>query len=602
MAQVFPYTYYSCPCVESSSTKPNAVQSAPQEAAPFLEDEEENTFDPRSPRANFSLYPIEHLLYCTDCHQIRCPRCMVEEVVCWYCPNCLFEVPSSTVRSDGNRCTRNCYNCPICTSILSISSLEKPTEGLTPNDAASDAAKAPGGPYFLSCPFCQWSSLEIGIQFEKHFNLTSQLQKIIRGDTHRLGSVTDLASPRGEEMEGEIQGRASVASVEDTAPLPIQGDTETLFTNLYNFYRAQLSELSDANPYSLSSDYSFASPSSITRLMNLYGSGGRTKKDRPKPIREAAEFSEGQKVSNPLSEKENIDRIRSVGWEGTASVEQRLQQCREDVGFVDELRPLATLLRTKKSKRCKICRQILSRPESKVSTNRYKIKLLALNNIPKITMRSLNAQPAQHPSFPMQATAPGSDEASTLKPLVPTHFLLTITNPLFDSIKVTLATPSTTPGCVKSKVTILCPQFDVGANTDVWDEALSSATDRSSKRQSQMLSAGPDGGSLTGIQAEAGKVWERGRNWTSIVVEVAPGSLPDSIGHVTLGDDAQGDGGAALDEDEDVLEIPIFVRLEYETEAGGDDGGAAHARKEDAGKEKREEAFWAVLGVGRIAG
>jgi dynactin-4 len=67
------------------------------------DEEEEQTFDPRSPRSNFSLYPPEQLLYCEDCHQIKCPRCITEEIVSWYCPNCLFETPSSMVRSDGNR-------------------------------------------------------------------------------------------------------------------------------------------------------------------------------------------------------------------------------------------------------------------------------------------------------------------------------------------------------------------------------------------------------------------------------------------------------------------------------------------------------------------
>jgi hypothetical protein len=89
---MFPYTYYSCPS-ELHSSEPPAPEN----------DAEEQTFDPRAPRSNFNLFPLEHLLYCTECHEIRCARCMVEEVICWYCPTCLFEVPSSTVRSEGNR-------------------------------------------------------------------------------------------------------------------------------------------------------------------------------------------------------------------------------------------------------------------------------------------------------------------------------------------------------------------------------------------------------------------------------------------------------------------------------------------------------------------
>lgn len=99
MSSVFPYTYYSCSCVDTTSSP--AVTASGQETEDI--DDEGGTFNPKSPRANFSLFPIEHLLYCTECHQVRCPRCITEEVVCWYCPGCLFEVPSSTVRSEGNR-------------------------------------------------------------------------------------------------------------------------------------------------------------------------------------------------------------------------------------------------------------------------------------------------------------------------------------------------------------------------------------------------------------------------------------------------------------------------------------------------------------------
>ena len=130
MSRPFPYTYISCPCADTpipdparkrrsreSPTKPrpeNPISGANEaekeregkrDAAADLEEveEEERTFDPRSPRSNYSLYPPEQLLYCEDCHQIKCPRCITEEIVCWYCPNCLFETPSSMVRSEGNR-------------------------------------------------------------------------------------------------------------------------------------------------------------------------------------------------------------------------------------------------------------------------------------------------------------------------------------------------------------------------------------------------------------------------------------------------------------------------------------------------------------------
>lgn len=45
--------------------------------------------------ANY-LYPLSRLYFCEDCHQIRCPSCVQDEIVSYYCPNCLFEVLSQS--------------------------------------------------------------------------------------------------------------------------------------------------------------------------------------------------------------------------------------------------------------------------------------------------------------------------------------------------------------------------------------------------------------------------------------------------------------------------------------------------------------------------
>ena len=94
----FPYTYVSCSCNDVSNGVDQGTQVADQS-----EEDEEKTFNPRSPRANYSLFPLEQLLFCADCQQIKCPRCTIEEITCWYCPNCIFEVPLSLVKSEGGR-------------------------------------------------------------------------------------------------------------------------------------------------------------------------------------------------------------------------------------------------------------------------------------------------------------------------------------------------------------------------------------------------------------------------------------------------------------------------------------------------------------------
>src|SRR5436305_1198985 len=102
MAATLPYTFFQCPCTSDSPTSVRKTGESTRSGSD-VEEDDEREFDPRAPRSAFSLYPLEYLLYCEDCQQIRCPRCVLDEIVTWYCPNCLFEVPSSTVKTEGNR-------------------------------------------------------------------------------------------------------------------------------------------------------------------------------------------------------------------------------------------------------------------------------------------------------------------------------------------------------------------------------------------------------------------------------------------------------------------------------------------------------------------
>jgi hypothetical protein len=54
-------------------------------------------------------------------------------------------------RSQLIRCVRNCFQCPTCLAGLNI----------FPNEETQSA------PYTLNCTYCQWSSTDIGVEFEK---------------------------------------------------------------------------------------------------------------------------------------------------------------------------------------------------------------------------------------------------------------------------------------------------------------------------------------------------------------------------------------------------------------------------------------------------
>lgn len=55
------------------------------------------------PLALFQHHALSTLLFCEECDAIRCDACASNEVACYYCPNCLFEVPSASVRGEKNR-------------------------------------------------------------------------------------------------------------------------------------------------------------------------------------------------------------------------------------------------------------------------------------------------------------------------------------------------------------------------------------------------------------------------------------------------------------------------------------------------------------------
>ncbi|KAK3331614.1 dynactin subunit 4 [Cercophora scortea] len=601
-----PYTFIQCPCSDSSTFNRRSPPSTPtthhfhSDNDDNDDDDDEHPFDPRAPRSNYSLFPLEYLLYCEDCHQIRCPRCVAEEIVTYYCPSCLFEVPSSNLKSEGNRCTRSCFQCPVCIGPLSVTSLEShPDPNLIP--APDNTSAAPhGGPYILICSHCAWSSTEVGIQFDKPNSIHAQLAKLRNGGNPRMTAKErkerrkDLAQSLGSSYSA-ASGSGYPSHFADELDLDL--DLETQFSNLKLFYQSQLA---NANPGGGASggsasgsggafgDLGFTSPTSLSRILNIYtstSSQDKKAKSRIGTMREALDRDEGLKIAN-LDESEAIAKLHAEDHAGTVSTSQLLNQTPQlHLGephlhgrsrFASELRPIPYLLRTKRSKRCPICRHIISKPEAKVLTTRFRIRLVAGSYIPSITIRPLSLPNASTP------------DPSALRPSKPAQFVLTFKNPIFEPVKITLATPALTPGRFPSKVTVLCPQFDIDANTDVWDEALKDGDKRRKKGESMDSATGGNNGGQHQHQPAAGKIWERGRNWVSIVVEVVPASLRKPMPVV-------------LKEDEDLLEIPMFVRIEWETDAMGDEVGAVLGKDRDLPKLKRELAYWCVLGLGRVS-
>lgn len=459
--------------------------------------------------------------------------------------------------ANQTRCTRNCFNCPTCTAPVIVRTLDPVPGGVT-------------GPWILECGYCSWSTLDIGVRFDKVTNLSAQVAKL------RQGKFGQTSSSRATELN------LSFSTSQNREP-------EARFTSLKAFYNSQLSKSSSSNPLlSPSGEINYNSPSSLARIMNLYtnvGTYGKKATTKTPSMRESADTIEGLQLVSPGSDAATIAKLRNAGWAGTTSIAQRNAQVHPP-RFTEQLLPVPTLLRTRRSMRCRACRHILVKPDSKVQSTRYRIKLVANNFVPRIELKHLET-----------ATSPQRLELKALPPSKPLQFMLRVINPLFDPIRVTLATPAQTPGRYGSRVTILCPQFDVGANTDVWDEALGGAQEKAGSKNGTRGRADTEG-------AEAGKVWDRGRNWTIVVVEIVCAGIveggPERKSKVSGEREAgpKEEAEQELQEDEDVLEIPVFVRSEWDVDAAGDEAGGKDGKE---AREKRELNYWCVLGVGRIA-
>lgn len=403
-------------------------------------------------------------------------------------------------------------------------------------------------------------------------------------DTRRTSTSRLVSSTSIDDVFAPSQPTSSRPSG-PPSPVPDEKPVDP-FDALSSFYRTQLDTTQPAGPFaSLSSTYGLDSPSQLSRLLSTYGVGALKKqRGRLPTMREALFPSEGLlPAPTPQDEADTLAALESAAWDGTASRAQQAAQLTSSLAsstlaprLTPALRPVPLPLRSKRAKRCGACRHFLVRPDEKrQGALRFKIRLLALTYVPALVASPLAASFLSTPGLPL-APAPASPAGPGP---APTHVLLTFRNPRYEAVQITLATPGRQAASARrarhARVTLLCPSFEVGATADAWSEALEGVP----------VAGRPEDGAVP----EAGKVWSRGRNWTGVVMEIV----------------AEGGGGG---EDEGGMEVPIFVRMEYEAEEAGEGAGyAADARSRErkekgdkGGKVKRELAYWCVVGVGRV--
>lgn len=101
--------HYACPCTDI--TRPLLLDALDTADQTQQAEEESVPFNAHNPRAELTLYPLEHLLFCTECNDFRCPRCWYEEALTYFCPSCLHERTSTSVKTERN--TYRISRCPV---------------------------------------------------------------------------------------------------------------------------------------------------------------------------------------------------------------------------------------------------------------------------------------------------------------------------------------------------------------------------------------------------------------------------------------------------------------------------------------------------------
>ncbi|OTA34425.1 hypothetical protein BTJ68_04854 [Hortaea werneckii EXF-2000] len=216
MASSFPYTHYACPCT-SLTASPPSLSTLNQAVDPTDDAEEDGrTFNPHSAR------PTTH--YTRSINSSTATNAMASGVR----SVCLFEVPSSAVRGDGNRCARNCYQCPECTASLAVTAVPH----------ASQSDEADGGKY-----------LKAGRGGEGG-GAVSAAMSVLRlehaGPRPRLPPPHEDDGAAGQTSEGANRQRQCQMPMRLPPSDSPHLQHEDGFQKLQAFYQEQLTESSDA--------------------------------------------------------------------------------------------------------------------------------------------------------------------------------------------------------------------------------------------------------------------------------------------------------------------------------------------------------------------
>ncbi|KAJ7183087.1 dynactin p62 family-domain-containing protein [Mycena filopes] len=404
-----PTVNYHCPCLSHSTVPP----------------------PPHLPSSSHSFHTLHALFFCEECDAVRCNRCVSVEVSGYYCPNCLFEVPSASVRAEKNRCARNCFMCPNCRNTLSVVPSDPPDPG--DGRLAIPISTIGEPPFFLYCNHCRWDSAEVGITFEKPTGLAAQLQKF------EDSAPDSLEFERLKEHFEPVIRASSLSSSTSNAPAAHPSSAA-------HSHHVRTNSITAAASAALARDIPGVGKYNPLARSTRGGSNKdkTVNKDEMPEYRSRVDIvaASGLGTGGGDSDVEYMRHLENVSE--IANLEQRWINSWATSLQTADLKPLRIPLHSKRSKRCPACAHILIKPEQKAQSVRYKIKLVASNYLPAITaalphqLEAANAETAKRALSKSTAAPPDDDAAGGIHAGKTYPFHLALTNPLYDPIQVRL--------------------------------------------------------------------------------------------------------------------------------------------------------------------
>ncbi|KAI9099470.1 dynactin p62 family-domain-containing protein [Phlyctochytrium arcticum] len=398
-----PFVYYQCPCQQTQS------HNSSSQGGELSDEERRERTQPPVLSDFLSLFPISRLYYCGECKDVVCPLCVEEEIVCYYCPNCLFEVPTASVKSEKNRCGRNCFECPVCQATLSVISTVEPT----PKDAedVEPAERPQANSHYLGCSSCHWDSREVGLEFERPTGIATQMQPLedMRAD---IKEFENLRQYYEKFVKSKDTTSSSMASLRGSGSLQLP---PTLLASMPGLASLNL-----------------GSRSSITHL-----SRGDVRLEAYVPSHERTTEEDQHRVN-----------LMRTGIEQPTTLNQRLSQPNSNPIGSSNLLPQRIQLRTKRTKKCGACSTILVKPQQRAQNIRFTVLSMAFQYIPTITI------PKKLPD--------------TLTWNTTFELALQFENPMHHAVQVNLAANNSEQEG-QCTVTLVAPTFTIDGAREIWE-------------------------------------------------------------------------------------------------------------------------------------